>query len=1361
MFTSSRPGMGSTFSLKYKLIFLRGRNLLFAKGYGSRFFLTIIMLVMLMWHGAQQASAEPASGLTLAAGGVSDYSIVIPDEPALTEETAAKELQHYLERVSGTLLPIVEETSSQGKTIQIGATAMALTSGVQPSGEEAWAVKTVGDHLIINGGGARGVLYGVYHFLEEVIGVRWWSIWEEDVPSQPVITIETLDMTGEPAFMYRDIYINAPGFIASDKYIVNDPDILKDVSDEHINFYVRNRLNGQFGFAPATHGGTVSVGPPYFVHTASWYFHPSNYMATNPEYFATVNGVPGGQLCLSNEALQQAYAQKVIAVIGDAYAMADAAGLPRPYMFDISQNDEHGGVCPGSDAYDDATMNMIFVNNITKDVIEVYPDVKISTLAYMHYIDTPTVKPHDNVVIRFADLDRDNLHGLTHANNSQTLDLLEAWEQEAAELMVWDYGIDFQANGPLPSMYTYQQDYLKYKDLGITGIFIEDEFPITRDMWDMKIWMQAKLMENPNLNVRALMEDFTDGYYGPAGSDVLAYLDLTRALADGTAQRNDYFTTREAAFSYFTLDYVVQAQALLDSAADSVASDAKLLRRVNHARSALDRLIILKYMDFAKAAYEENIDLTDVNISRKASAARLVQTLQAQKLLRSELSDTLALPYTYAANADGEITQYQSFASIPDPVYTEEVDGIHVFTAADMRLHMVTGYGLSIVEDSYSVTNSAVKLTVADLAPERVNTFLAFGQGAPVYTGIYNVASTNLRESGFTLDTLTSGYKLYKIFDSLQIQATDFLILYPAWVIQKDLDGELLTNPNAKYDVYASMRMEGPAYGASGSNAIYLDRLIFVEKKEISLPTELSQVAPQDLTTYDPYHLTLYQEHGGITLVDDADAVGKVAAKVSLDKMTSETFKFQHYINTANPMPIGLYNPVTDDSRTIRNITVEEFAPDAYKLYKIAGKTFTPKDYLWLFRSWSIQLQLDGSLKEDADQLYDIYVSMKVQGEVFGGSSSLEDAIFIDRIYVVKAEDSENENPPVTEGYGNMWFQASAPTEAQITVAAGEAGTVSLGEELHVKLPVGFAATQLQVAIKKLSASAQPNIGDATLLSSIFEVSKNRAGSFKKKATIEIVFNGKQLQANQRAMVFVYDELQDDWTAVGGTVKGDTITAEVNQFGIFAVFAVPAPVTEEEGGGKPEQEQESTNNPVFKDAAGHWAEANLNRAASMGIIKGYTDGSFQPDKGITRAEFISMLMRSIPTGNPVTSSSNHFVDSKNAEWAYQAIEQAGQLGIVSGYPDGSFRPNEWISREQMAVMIASTLESKGIQSSDSMGYSDEKAIGVWAKSAVSIVGESGIMLGRSNNKFDPSERATRAEAITALLRLIDVITSES
>ncbi|KRE55880.1 S-layer homology domain-containing protein [Paenibacillus sp. Soil750] len=174
----------------------------------------------------------------------------------------------------------------------------------------------------------------------------------------------------------------------------------------------------------------------------------------------------------------------------------------------------------------------------------------------------------------------------------------------------------------------------------------------------------------------------------------------------------------------------------------------------------------------------------------------------------------------------------------------------------------------------------------------------------------------------------------------------------------------------------------------------------------------------------------------------------------------------------------------------------------------------------------------------------------------------------------------------------------------------------------------------------------------------------------------------------------------------------------------------------------------------ISDISGHWAEMTIKQAVKQGIVKGYEDGSFKPDAIITRAEFVTML---ISARKPALSNTPlSFTDLQEIPaWSKQAITQAVEAGILSGYPDGSFRPQAKITRMEMAMMITKA-SGKKIATDVNTGFSDDNEIAQWAKGAVLTAKQLGIVNGRGDNQFVPNGIATRAEAVTLIINLLQV-----
>jgi len=183
---------------------------------------------------------------------------------------------------------------------------------------------------------------------------------------------------------------------------------------------------------------------------------------------------------------------------------------------------------------------------------------------------------------------------------------------------------------------------------------------------------------------------------------------------------------------------------------------------------------------------------------------------------------------------------------------------------------------------------------------------------------------------------------------------------------------------------------------------------------------------------------------------------------------------------------------------------------------------------------------------------------------------------------------------------------------------------------------------------------------------------------------------------------------------------------------------------------EPEPEPEPEEKQMFSDVSDtHWAYASINQLCQKGAVSGYKDGSFRPDDPITRAEFITILVKALDLHATVTAQ--NFSDTAN-HWAQENIATAASLGIAGGYADGSFKPDELITREQMAVMA---VKAAGVTAGfGETAFTDNEEISFWAKGSVLAAVDAGIMTGYPDNTFRPQGNATRAEAVCVILNLI-------
>ncbi len=767
--------------------------------------------------------AGPTQALTLARDGTPTVTVVLPTEATAAERHAAADLAAYLGRICGGQFTVSDEAQAPaGPRICVGPTECAAAHGVKAAelGPEEWVIRTVDGGLILAGGRPRGTLYAVYHFLEDELGVHWWNPWAESVPSAPTIEIGDLDRRGQPAFDYRDIYM----------LYGNDGGL----------FAVRSRLNRQ-GDAPIApeYGGSMGYGPPYHVHTFNLYVPPEQYGQTHPDWYSLIDGkrqTERAQLCLTNQELRQFVLAKLRDYIKSSWAKADEAGLPRPLVFEVSQNDWRGAcqcdACQAIATAEESEAGPIldFVNYLADAIRDEYPEVFIGTLAYSYTEKLPkTIRPRDNVIIRLCDTRSNQTRPITDPVNSYFHDRILEWSQGAKNLRVWDYAVTYDKpyGMPMPSVHTYPVDYQFYLAHNVRGVFTELEMPLTADMRDFKVWMMCKLLEDPHQDYERLVDTFMNGFYGTAGPLVKRYLRELEAAAEKKPAHLGMGGTLSA-YTYLDADFCLRAQSIFDQAEAAVAQDPELLQRVRHARLPIDRATAYTFRRLMGEWTAAGHKPEEMPLDRDAIVARIRQTwLQEIDRRIPEGQRPKAV-----AEMEEELTRYTALpAYVPLPERFRDLPSgtVFDFTADTARNWKDIVRTVRDEQAESGVTNRLQFPTTIDTDKHPVEKYVL-----PMPWGVYDtiarkgVISAQIKPE----DVPGPGYHWYKL-GTCRIGPGDYVYFFWSWIIQVDVGRVYEADaPEQQFEVWARIKFEGPAFphGAEGqANAICVERVVLVK----------------------------------------------------------------------------------------------------------------------------------------------------------------------------------------------------------------------------------------------------------------------------------------------------------------------------------------------------------------------------------------------------------------------------------------------------------------------------------------------------------------------------------------------------
>lgn len=545
-----------------------------------------------------------ASALTLAENGATRYQIVLAADATEPEQFAAEELVTYLEQVTGAALPVVAQAVEGSPAIYLGWTSFAKAQGIALAelGEEEWVLRTVGDSLIITGGRPRGTLYGVYEFLEEVVGCHWLDPDTEIVPDRPTLEIDSLGIRAKPQFWQRWL-MSGEG--------VPDAKWRFRIRNHNYNYNFRGRMDfyPQGAFYP-------QYGAPGIGQNVWLYVDAKTHFGEHPEYYSLVNGerLPArnnrgpGQLCLTNPEVAEIAAESLRRFIREDREAAKTAGHPPPFIYWICQSEQSDTHCQCANCLDvvrreggESGPMLAFVNAVAAQIEDDFPKVLVAMYAYNLTSGPPkTVRPRENVIVGWCDIYSvsDTIRPLSHPYNRKKYEEFLGWSEIAPRIGIardfWR-AFSFYSHFPTPfSLIEPVADDLRL----FANHRAEFYMTLTSDYMEagqhfvpLKWWLGYLLLVDPHQPVQPLIDTFMTGYYGPAGETMERYRVYLRQRIDAEAQ---FQMLRDAPFklAYLDLPFFVEAQSLFADAEARTEAGTPARDHVQEERFILDGALL-------------------------------------------------------------------------------------------------------------------------------------------------------------------------------------------------------------------------------------------------------------------------------------------------------------------------------------------------------------------------------------------------------------------------------------------------------------------------------------------------------------------------------------------------------------------------------------------------------------------------------------------------------------------------------------------------------------------------------------------------------------------------------------------------
>lgn len=492
---------------------------------------------------------QPTGGdLTISA--IQDWRITVSDDASASEKYAAEEFQNWFNQATGLTLPLVtaqDNANADNGQIAIGALATL--------GDENIQITVESGRVQIQGGLPRGVLYAVYQFLEELVGIRFLTAEHTYIPDASALKIPCGSYTYAPPFSFRWSYYREnsenPAFAAKRK--------VNTVTDAE-------NLGGKTQQQLINHSFHALV--PY-----------GTYGESHPEYYALVEGKRdtnthggGPQLCVTNPEVIEVAAETAIQQLTDR---------PEATNISVSQADTAAYCrcepCEALNAAEDSPMGsqLTFVNAVAERIEKAHPHVKVGTLAYWYTRKPPkTVTPRHNVQIQLCSIECCTLHAIDNPDCEQNRAFCQdtnAWGKICDDIWIWNYNTNFRSYDlPFPNLRSIAPNVRYFLRNNAKGVFMQaNGNGLTGEFSDLRNYLISHLIWNPHLDADALLNEFVNLHYEAAASAILEYITFLHDNVESRGLHPRCFPTPEdvgldAESAQKVFDYFQQALALAE-----------------------------------------------------------------------------------------------------------------------------------------------------------------------------------------------------------------------------------------------------------------------------------------------------------------------------------------------------------------------------------------------------------------------------------------------------------------------------------------------------------------------------------------------------------------------------------------------------------------------------------------------------------------------------------------------------------------------------------------------------------------------------------------------------------------------------
>lgn len=508
-----------------------------------------------------------ASDINLVSDGTSRYVILTDSVDSYIEQKAAEVLQHYIFEVSNTRIDIKNDKGNR----QLPYISLKNIHDEHDTGKEkdGYLIEVKDSNLYITGFGEKGVLYGVYTFIEQIL------LCEKLAPGEPAVVHKSktipidrqLRIEEYPDFAYREVYSMA------------------EIDEEYLDWHKLDCMDKSWGL---------------WGHSVFKLVPPAIYFDEHPEYYSYYNGKQQAhQLCLSHPEVLNIAANSLQRLIADK---------PHTEYWSISAND-NVGVCEcdsclkinNEEGSQSGTL-IRFMNSLAKK----FPDQKLVTLAYQNTSWPPFLtKPDSNVFIMLSSIDIYRSEPIEASTSAKSFrNKLAGWHKLTDNVFIWDYYTQFtNLLAPFPIEHTLGANLSYLKKEHANGVFAQMNEFTYGDLSELKMYLLAKLMWNTKLNQDALTTEFINSYYKNAAPYIQEYLDKRKqAVIETKARLEIYGNPVNNQRDFLSPEWMDSYSTSLDKA-EKEAHDSVVLERIQRLRLPFEYTYLQQARSYGIAPY--------------------------------------------------------------------------------------------------------------------------------------------------------------------------------------------------------------------------------------------------------------------------------------------------------------------------------------------------------------------------------------------------------------------------------------------------------------------------------------------------------------------------------------------------------------------------------------------------------------------------------------------------------------------------------------------------------------------------------------------------------------------------------------